>query len=662
MAKKKTTKNKETVTTTAKKKSAPTKKTSTAPNVDPSSADPSSVDPSSVQSDLHEAIQFLTETGNPGAVESFGNLKLPSGEEASQCAQIAKILKDYSARKDPPRPLSIAVFGPPGSGKSFGVEELAKAAKGYADPVTINLSQLGDRQQLSDALFRAVKAAKSETPLIFFDEFDAEFDGKELGWLKWFLAPMQDGCFFHNGSQFPINKSVFIFAGGTAERYQDFQRKHAEYFANRKGPDFISRLRGYLNVEGLNIADRRQRIIRRSLILQFQVGKRSSGLKNDDGTINVSDDVLRRLLDGGNYIHGARSLEALLDMCTLTGAKKFTKNNLPTAKMMELHISRGPMDGQRIGLSAGQEPLSTEFSLALTEELVNRSVVVNYGGSLAFGETLNTIINVARLFPQGIIPRHEKRIRNLLPFPSFLNPTFLKETSGLKRGKDYVEYVKVNSLSDDELPKNETGSKYFGAWSDDTNKYNVEHHLAWAISLFRMRVRMVQESNALVVIGGKGGTAEGGSKDRAVRMPWGRFPGVAEEVMLALAFNKPVYIVGLAGGAAEAVGNLMGLARTQSDMENWLPDPTEDDYKTFSNQLRGESNKFEIPQVSRLPKTMRELREYLRGKTPGTSKCAPNGLSLDENIELFNYSDDKNIDGCINLVMEGITRLNWEKK
>ena len=41
----------------------------------------------------------------------------------------------------------------------------------------------------------------------------------------------------------------------------------------------------------------------------------------------------------------------------------------------------------------------------------------------------------------------------------------------------------------------------------------------------------------------------------------GRFPGVAEEVLMALAFNKPVYLVGGFGGAAEAVGRVLGLSR-----------------------------------------------------------------------------------------------------
>ena len=68
-------------------------------------------------------------------IESFGSLK------RIMDGYINSKMKDINAEKNP-KPLSIAVFGPPGSGKSFGITEVAKCI----DPnkvleIDLNISQ-----------------------------------------------------------------------------------------------------------------------------------------------------------------------------------------------------------------------------------------------------------------------------------------------------------------------------------------------------------------------------------------------------------------------------------------------------------------------------------------------------------------------------------------
>jgi hypothetical protein len=53
-------------------------------------------------------------------------------------------------------------------------------------------------------------------PLVFWDEFDTALEGKKLGWLRYFLAPMQDGRFQDGQLVHPIGRSIFVFAGGTS--------------------------------------------------------------------------------------------------------------------------------------------------------------------------------------------------------------------------------------------------------------------------------------------------------------------------------------------------------------------------------------------------------------------------------------------------------------
>ncbi len=50
--------------------------------------------------------------------------------EIESLRNIKKLLEYYIAQKDFKNPLSIAVFGLPGSGKSFGVKEIAKGSNG----------------------------------------------------------------------------------------------------------------------------------------------------------------------------------------------------------------------------------------------------------------------------------------------------------------------------------------------------------------------------------------------------------------------------------------------------------------------------------------------------------------------------------------------------
>jgi len=67
-----------------------------------------------------------------------------------------------------------------------------------------------------------------------------------------------------------------------------------------------------------------------------------------------------------------------------------------------------------------------------------------------------------------------------------------------------------------------------------------ENRVAWARSLTAMRERMNAEIHARLLLGGQ---ARG----------LGKYPGLAEEALLALRAGKPVYLIGAFGGCAEAI-------------------------------------------------------------------------------------------------------------
>ena len=281
----------------------------------------------------------------------FGKLFTVDRSEIESLRGIQRLIKDYEAKKRPKKPLSIAVFGPPGSGKSFGIKQIAKSTMG--DDVSIlefNLSQFTGPKELTDA-FHQVRdmVLKGKTPCVFWDEFDS----KEYSWLQYLLAPMQDGEFREGQLVHPIGKCVFVFAGGTSYDMENFgppDENSEEYkkFKMLKGPDFASRLNGYLNVLGPN---KRQIFdicsgnwidvinpedilfpVRRALLMRVIL----EYFGNEK--LDIDRGLLTAFIEIDKYKHGARSLETILLLSKRVGAKAMRRSDLPPREQMSMHV------------------------------------------------------------------------------------------------------------------------------------------------------------------------------------------------------------------------------------------------------------------------------------------------------------------------------------
>ena len=267
-------------------------------------------------------------------IAQFGKLKTVDRTEIEAYRSIKNLITEYVSTKSVVRPLSIAVFGTPGSGKSFGVTEVASSiAPKLIEKLDFNLSQFQVLTDLTNALHRVRDVSlMGKIPLVFFDEFDSAFHGK-LGWLKYFLAPMQDGVFRVGDSVHPIGKAIFVFAGGTSSTYQQFCGENIEdeteykqflnEFKDAKGPDFISRLRGYVNILGPNQTDEKWDllfIVRRAMLLRSLIERKTPYLIDGSGEAQIDNGVLRALLKVPRYKHESRSMEAILEMSRLTNA------------------------------------------------------------------------------------------------------------------------------------------------------------------------------------------------------------------------------------------------------------------------------------------------------------------------------------------------------
>jgi RyR domain. len=306
---------------------------------------------------LAEIAYDIVKNGVKSALKSipiaqFGNLTTVDKAEIEGYRSIKNLMMEYISTKNTVRPLSISVFGTPGSGKSFGIVEVANSiASNLIKKLDFNLSQFRSPLDLVNS-FHKVRdiVLEGKIPLVFFDEFDSALEGK-LGWLKYLLAPMQDGVFREGDSIHPIGKAIFVFAGGTSSTFKGFcgedlkdeneQKNFLREFKGAKGPDFISRLRGYVNILGPNQTDQKWDhlfIIRRAMLLRSLLERKVSHLINDNGEAQIDDGVLRALLKIRRYKHESRSMEAILEMSMLTNAKKWEQSYLPSKEQLKLHV------------------------------------------------------------------------------------------------------------------------------------------------------------------------------------------------------------------------------------------------------------------------------------------------------------------------------------
>ncbi len=261
---------------------------------------------------------------------------------------IRNIILDYHKEKAPQRPLSIAVFGPPGAGKSFVVKQIAREVlKQEKDSLLeFNLSQFSTAADLIGAFHQVRdRALENKLPFVFWDEFDAE----NFRWLQYLLAPMQDGKFQEGQVTHPIGKCIFVFAGGTSATMQAFgiqepapkaetlasgmtETEYIEWvkayhdFRLKKGPDFKSRLNAYLNMLGPNphsgSAEDACFPIRRATFMREVQGLNDRELDMDWG-------LLKALLSVSKYAHGSRSYEKLLSCIQGNHTGRYVRSDLP---------------------------------------------------------------------------------------------------------------------------------------------------------------------------------------------------------------------------------------------------------------------------------------------------------------------------------------------
>ncbi|MGE3840292.1 MAG: AAA family ATPase [Vicinamibacterales bacterium] len=293
----------------------------------------------------------------------FGGLFTVDRAEIEALRNLKRLMATYDRETAENKPLSIAVFGPPGAGKSFGIKQIAKSVIDEKRQALLefNLSQFSDERDLIGAFHQVRdKVLEGKLPVVFWDEFDAQ----RYRWLQFLLAPMQDGKFQEGQITHPIGRCVFVFAGATSYTHENFgptdvapsaptedlegHRAALADFTLKKGPDFKSRLHGCLNVLGPNP---RQRFngteweddptdvcfpVRRAVLLRSLLGLMDAKHGRDRLTMDAG--LLASLLEVGHYTHGSRSFEKLLQSLKQTANDGYRRSGLPTDEVLAMNV------------------------------------------------------------------------------------------------------------------------------------------------------------------------------------------------------------------------------------------------------------------------------------------------------------------------------------
>lgn len=275
----------------------------------------------------------------------FGSLVLVDRQEIESFRALFNFVREY-LEVSQTKPLSIALFGPKGSGKSFAAMQVAETASGeqIVQKFRFDLGQFRSVDDLVVAI-QSVRDCSLEgrLPLVYVNGFDTRLSGTSLYWLPHLLPIMLHGRFFDHGESRPVGAAVFLLGATTFRSYEDFQRRAAEGSETLAGAeDFLGCLGGFVNMLGPDCVDDDDRLypVRRAVILRTLLEEREPNLKLEE-EISIDESVVDGLLMVPTYRRGVRSLISIISMSRLNGCCHFERAALPPEAQLHLHVEYG---------------------------------------------------------------------------------------------------------------------------------------------------------------------------------------------------------------------------------------------------------------------------------------------------------------------------------
>ena len=126
-----------------------------------------------------------------------------------------------------------------------------------------------------------------------------------------------------------------------------WKEEQKAYFSSIKGPDFVSRLRGHIDILGPNRVDDFDDtyVIRRALLLRSFLLERFGLKDSNDKEANlinyVDPPIIKAMLKVSSFKHGARSMRAIVNMSMTVGGSggKIVCSTLPTLPQINMHVN-----------------------------------------------------------------------------------------------------------------------------------------------------------------------------------------------------------------------------------------------------------------------------------------------------------------------------------
>lgn len=286
-----------------------------------------------------------------------------------------------------------------------------------------------------------------------------------------------------------------------------------------------------------------------------------------------------------------------------------------------------------------KEHLAT-FADDLSLYLLMAGLRLAYGGRIGHdGEQVDDINYTVKLF--SLVRSYSPYAKNLditmAPIINYVGwPIHLRYTD-----EDYKQYGQAAILEEIDKP-DPLGISEEKLQPDDKGWFppnSPERRFAWGRGMTSMRMRMTKDITARVVMGGK------------LEKYVGIYPGVLEEALLMIKAKKPIYLIGMFGGASRLLIDVIEGNKRDELTTDWVCGHI-DDFKDALQVYKESGIEFLTPgQIEK------KLIEYAK---QDLSAILNNGLSNEENRELFYSNNPRRM---LELILQGMKNLNtkWDK-
>ena len=286
--------------------------------------------------------------------------------EIESLRNIRRLLSQYMANESA-RPFNLGISGPPGSDRRFAAKQIVYSLFGKKDFrkrgvfITFNLAQFNDKKDISGA-FHLIQdqVMHGKLPFVFWEDIDSG----NFKWIRYFLSPMKDGLIQGKHDIRHTGKCIFIFTGSSengkflykpeepdsgsvSKKTLKRQRKRIKVFKAGKVMEFRNNLDASLSLSGVNrqdaySADQENLIAKFQADLMYPVRRafhlRSGlGIKNNK-KLKMDQGLIMAFLKTGEYKHGTRSMNRILEHLKRDSSRKISWSELPSVKFMSGHV------------------------------------------------------------------------------------------------------------------------------------------------------------------------------------------------------------------------------------------------------------------------------------------------------------------------------------